>query len=497
METRRLAVVSNRLPIVVNENKEGNWSISPGSGGLVTALGPVLRDRGGLWIGWLGNSSTELHDASFLRNLLSRGAAETGYTLKAVDLSEEEVQKYYFGFSNEILWPLFHDLPTRCNFDPGYWEFYHSVNRKFAAAVQKHTGEEDYVWIHDYQLALVASELKKLGAVRNTGFFLHIPFPPLDVFLRLPWRFQILDALMQHDLIGFQTGRDRRNFIGCLRALTRGGVRVFGRGQVCRVVTPEREVLVGAFPISIDFNEFAKAASTAEVDRQVGEIRANLPRRQLILGIDRLDYTKGIPNRLHALRNALERYPALRRRITLIQVVVPSRETIKEYDRLKEEIERLVGEINGQYSEVGWTPISYMFRSLTRSELAAYYRACEMALVTPLKDGMNLVAKEYCASRTKEDGTLILSEFAGAAAQLHHGALLVNPYDVRGVADAIHRASRMGPQEIHTRMKGLRRSIRKQDIFGWVNSFLRAGIAKDLSSFPHIEHFVPMPRLAS
>lgn len=497
MEARRLAVVSNRLPIVLSESKAGNWSISPGSGGLVTALGPVLRDRGGLWIGWLGSTSETLRDPAFLRGLLSRGAAETGYTLKTVHLSDEEVQKYYFGFSNEILWPLFHDLPTRCNFDPGYWEYYHSVNRKFAAAVLKYTREEDYVWIHDYQLALVASELKKAGAVRNTGFFLHIPFPPLDVFLRLPWRFQLLDALLQHDLIGFQTGRDRRNFIGCVRALTRGGVRVFGRGQVCRVVTPEREVLVGAFPISIDFNEFAKAASAPEVERQAMEIRTNLPGRRLILGIDRLDYTKGIPNRLHALRNALDRYPDLRRRITLIQVVVPSRETIKEYDRLKEEIERLVGEINGQYTEVGWTPISYMFRSLSRTELAAYYRACDMALVTPLKDGMNLVSKEYCASRTNEDGILILSEFAGAAAQLHHGALLVNSYDIQGVADAIHRASWMEPHEIHTRMKGLRRSIRKQDIFVWVNSFLRAGIAKDLSSFPHIEHFVPMPRLAS
>ncbi len=496
METRRLAVVSNRLPIVVSRGDKGKWDISPGAGGLVTALSPVLRDRGGLWIGWPGNSSEELQSSFFLDELLSRGAAQTGYTLKPVSLTEEEVRKYYFGFSNEILWPLFHDLPTRCNFDPCYWEVYRAVNARFAEAVREHTQEEDYVWIHDYQLALVASELKRLGVERHTGFFLHIPFPPLDVFLRLPWRFQILDGLMQHDLIGFQTARDRKNFIGCVRALTRG-VRVFGRGHVCKLVTPDREVRVGAFPISIDFDEFSHVASDTEVSKQARTIRANLPNRQLILGVDRLDYTKGIPNRLQALRNALERHPELRRRITLVQVVVPSRETIREYDNMKQEIERLVGEINGQYTEVGWTPVTYIFRSLNRRELAAYYRACEIAMVTPLKDGMNLVAKEYCASRTNEDGTLILSELAGAAAQLHHGALLVNPYDVEGVANAIHQAFIMDHHDRHTRMKNLRRSIRKQDIFAWVNSFLRAGIARDLSSFSHIELFIPMPQQAS
>ncbi len=495
MDAKRLVVVSNRLPIVVSRDNNGEWSISPGSGGLVTALGPVLRDREGTWIGWLGNTTEELKDASSLGALLSAGAAQTGYTLETVDLTEDEVRKYYFGFSNEILWPLFHDLPTRCNFDPSYWDVYSSVNAKFAEAVLKHTKEEDYVWIHDYQLALVAAELKKLGGTRQTGFFLHIPFPPLDVFVRLPWRSQILDGLMQHDLIGFQTARDRINFIGCVRALM-PDVKAMRQGNIYRLSRQGREVRVGAFPISIDFNEFARTASDPEVGRQAETIRANLPNRQLILGVDRLDYTKGIPNRLHSLRNALERYPELRRRVTLVQVVVPSRESIKEYDMMKQEIDRLVGEINGQYTEVGWTPVNYIFRSLTRNELAAYYRACDMALVTPLKDGMNLVAKEYCASRVNQDGALILSEFAGAAAQLHHGALLVNPYDVEGVANAIHQAFNMDDREKQNNMRQLRRSIRKQDIFAWVNSFLRAGIAKDLSNFPHIEYFVPMQQQA-
>jgi trehalose 6-phosphate synthase/phosphatase len=491
MEARRLAVVSNRLPIVLSKSSgSGEWSIVPGSGGLVTALGPVLRDRGGLWIGWLGATSETFTNSSRLKELLQKGAEETGYTLKPVDLTEEEVQKYYLGFSNEILWPLFHDLPTRCNFDPGYWKVYQRVNRKFARAVLEHTTPDDYVWVHDYQLIPVARELWKLGKKRHCGFFLHIPFPPLDVFLRLPWRFQFLDALMQYDLVGFQTVRDRRNFIGCIQALT-PGVKVVGGGHVCKLTTDHQEIRLGALPISVDYKGFADLAGTPEVADQAWIIHANLPNRQLILGVDRLDYTKGIPNRLRAFAAALEHYPQMRRKITLVQVVVPSRECIREYDLLKQDVERLVGEINGQYTEVGWTPIIYMFRSLSRSELVAYYRTCEIALITPLKDGMNLVAKEYCACNVDEAGVLILSEFAGAAAQLHNDALLVNPYDIEGVAEAIYRAFSMTPDERTARMKRLRRSIKRQNVFHWVQSFLRAGIESDLGSFPMMELFVP------
>jgi trehalose 6-phosphate synthase/phosphatase len=491
MEARRLAVISNRLPIVVNRNDAGEWSISPGSGGLVTALGPVLRDRGGLWIGWLGTTSEDIQGGSGLDGLLSRGAAETGYALKPVHLKKEEVQKFYLGFSNEILWPLFHDFPTRCNFDPCYWRFYEQVNKKYAEAVLEHTHEDDYVWVHDYQLILVADELSKIGGNRHMGFFLHIPFPPLDVFLRLPWRSRVLDALLRYDLVGFQTARDRKNFIECALALI-PRARVYGRGTVCRLITPDCQALVGAFPISIDFKGFAEQAATEEVASLAWVIHEKLPNRQLIFGVDRLDYTKGIPNRLHAFAKALELYPELRGKVSLVQVVVPSRESIREYDLLKQDIERLVGEINGQYTEVGWIPITYIFRSLRRVELLAYYRTCEIALVTPLKDGMNLVAKEYCASNIEETGVLILSEFAGAAAQLHHAAILVNPYDVDGVAHAIRKAFSMDAHERKAKMKSLRRSIFRHDIFVWVNSFLRASIAKDLNSFPQIEYFVPL-----
>ncbi len=490
MSEARLVVLSNRLPIVLDKDDGGEWKIGPGSGGLVTALGPVLRDRGGIWIGWLGADPGEIPDDGTREALLREGAYETGYALKPVNLSHEEVRDYYFGFSNEILWPLFHDLPTLCNFDPAYWPAYVSANRKFAEVVVENTFEEDFVWVHDYQLILVAAELKRLAAKRRTGFFLHIPFPPLDVFIRMPWRFQILDGLLHYDLVGFQTERDRRNFLDCVRSLIRG-VRVVGHGHVCRLLTPDRELRVGSFPISIDFKEFAGLAKKPNVIEQTGLIRDNLPNRKLLFGVDRLDYTKGIPNRLKAFVNALERYPELRGEITLIQVVVPSRESISEYKALKRDIHRLVGEINGRFTEVGWTPIIYICGSLSRPELVSYYKACEIALITPLKDGMNLVAKEYCASRVQDDGVLILSEFAGAASSMQGGALLVNPYDLEGVADAIRRAASMDEDERRRRMKVMRHSIRKNDIFRWVASFLKAGVTEDLAQFPFMEFFVP------
>lgn len=488
MSKPRLVVVSNRLPIVLNK-QQNDWIVLPGSGGLVTALSPVLRHRGGLWIGWLGLSEKESPGNERIHEFLAKGTDDTGYALQPIALSEHEIDLYYHGFSNEILWPLFHDQPIRGNFNPAYWDAYLEVNRKFAASIAEHTDEEDYIWVHDYQLIQVANELKQLGVRRKIGLFLHIPFPPLDIYLSLPWRFQILEGLLDYDLLGFQTMRDRRNFLGCVRALKKGRVR--GKGPVCTLMTPERELRVGAFPISIDFKEFDHAASTEEVSKEAWIAHANLPNLKIILGVDRLDYTKGIPVRLKAFADALERYPQMHGKVALLQVVVPSRRGVGAYEQLKHEIECLVGEINGRFTQVGWTPVHYIFRSLTRTELIAYYRTCEIALITPLKDGMNLVAKEYCACSIEENGVVILSEFAGAAAQMYQNAILVNPYDIRGTADAIYQAFCMQQDERRRRMRRLRRSIRKNDIFRWVNAFLKAGIAKDLNDFSQLDYYLP------
>jgi trehalose 6-phosphate synthase len=308
--------------------------------------------------------------------------------------------------------------------------------------------------------------------------------------MKLPWRFQILLAMLKYDLIGFQTLRDRRNFLHCVRMLVKGA-DISGRGQVLTLGFGKKRLRVGTFPISIDYGEFSNRAKSQEVSEKAWYLHEDLSGQQIILGVDRLDYTKGIPQKLKAFRYALKRFPELRGKVVLIQIVVPSRRDIPEYEDLKIEIEGLVGEINGKYTRSGWVPIHYIFRNLNRSELLAYYRTAEMALITPLKDGMNLVAKEYCASNLEKTGALILSEFAGATAQLQRGALLVNPHDIEGIAETIYQAYRMDQEERRIRMRKLRRSIRRQDIFWWVNSFLEAAIAKRLDNFPLLEDYSP------
>ncbi len=485
---QRLVIVSNRLPMTV-EHDGSQWIAKPSTGGLVTALAPVLRDRGGLWIGWPGTTG----DVD-LRGPLSEGAKAAGFDLVPVMLSREQRDNFYYGFSNEILWPLFHDLQDRCNFDPEYWVAYTGVNQQYAKVIAEHVDENDYLWIHDYHLMNLAYELRQRGLKASMGFFLHIPFPPLDIFLKLPWRFEILRGLLENDLIGLQTMRDRRNFLACLDAVVRD-VEIDDASPIATVRLGEREIRVGAFPISIDFDEFNKRAADEDIADRAWYIHEDLPRRHLVLGVDRLDYTKGIPLRLEAFRNALTRYPELREKITLVQVVTPSRSDIPEYQELKRKVEQLVGEINGLFTVSGWVPIIYIHRLLDRPELLAYYRTAEIGLVTPLKDGMNLVAKEYCACSIEESCVLILSEFAGAAAQMQNGAILVNPYHIEETADAIYQAFTMDMEERRRRMGELRGSIRENDIFTWVDSFLSAAIGKELGSFPPAEDYIPQAEL--
>jgi len=482
-----LVVLSNRLPFALARDGEGGWKVEPGSGGLVTALRPVLQDRGGRWIGWPGVTREELEDAAAV---FADARQHYGFDLVPVPLSNAERDDFYHGFSNEVLWPLFHDLPSLCRFRPRYWQAYQAVNRRFAEVTAAEAGAEDFVWIHDYQLIAVARELRELGLRSRIGFFLHIPFPPLDIFLKLPWRFQILRALLEHDLIGFQTVGGRRNFLQCVRLLIKSA-EISGKGDVQTVTVDGRTVRVGSFPISIDAAEFARRAGDPAVIEKFRSLRADEPNRRIVLGVDRLDYTKGIPLKLEAFRTLLLRYPELAGRVTLFQVVLPSREDIPRYQRQKVDIERLVGEINGQFTRSGWVPVHYIYRNLEWPRLPAYYLAADVALITPLKDGMNLVAKEYCATHVNDDGALVLSEFAGAAAQLQRGAFLVNPYDTEGVAASLERALRLSPREQRLRMRRMRQAVSDYDIYRWVDNFLEAAISRDLHDFPIHEEYFP------
>ena len=483
-EKTRLVAVSNRLPIILKK-VNNRWHIESGSGGLVTALAPVLRNRGGLWIGWPGTT-----EKTRLQPLLDEASVKTGYKLIPVPISPEEAENYYLGYANSVIWPLFHDLQSKCEFRPRYWYTYMEVNRRFARTIAANTSEKDYIWIHDYHLVHVGKLLKELKTPRKSGFFLHIPFPPLDVFVRLPWRVQLLEALMEYNMVGFQTMRDRKNFLHCLVRYF-PETRIQGRGSVVEVHFQDRMVRVGNFPISIDFSHFEKIALSSEVNSRAQSLRDRFHGQKIILGVDRLDYTKGIQERLEGFHNALLRYPELISKVTLIQVLVPSRRELVEYKNLKARIDRLIAEINGQFATLDWDPIHYHYRSLELEELVTLYRAADIALITPLKDGMNLVAKDYCACSVDNKGVLILSEFAGTAADLQKGAILVNPHDYEAIADAVHQAVNMDQRERYSRMKTMRSIIRKRDIFSWVDSFLGAAFAVNLKDFPEIEEYVP------
>ncbi len=473
----RLVIVSNRLPVVLKREND-TWRIEAGAGGLVTALAPVLSRNGGLWIGWPGTSTNE-----DIREPMQRFAREHGYSLQPIHLDQEQVRGFYYGFSNEVLWPLLHGFHTRCNFEPWYWRKYQEVNRLFAEQIMQVTSEEDYIWVHDYHLMCVAQQMKAAGSRHNCGFFLHIPFPGPETFLKLPWRREVLSAMLDYDLVGFQTHEDTMNFLRCLQCLC-SEVGYEERESLFHIRCGGREVKAGCFPISIDFEQFEESARSGEVERRTAKLNLLHPDQQLILGVDRLDYTKGVPQRLKALDRVLSQHPELQERISLLQLLVPSREEVSEYQALKEHIERMVGEINGRYTRPGWIPIHYLYRSLHRQELVSFYRASEMALITPLWDGMNLVAKEYCACNYREDGVLILSEFAGAASQLYENAILVNPYDVEGLAESIRQGFYMSPSERQSRMSGLRETIRKYDIHFWLNSFLEAAFKDQAKGVP-------------
>lgn len=467
LKNKKLVVVSNRLPVAIyQDEKENNeWRLKPSPGGLVTALAPTMRKAHGLWIGWPGCPP----DAP--AEQLLRDQQDYDYDLRPVSLTHEEIARYYRGFANQSLWPLFHDLLGQFSFDTGNWQTYVDVNRRFAETTARYVDDDSVIWIQDYQLILVGKHLRDMGITQPLYFFLHIPFPSTDLFRRMPVNRQLLEALLAYDHVGFQTAVDRRNFIHCVKWLSPQSRRVSFRRR-SHVVHEGRQVTVGYYPISIDFKEFSDLAQDSRVAEASWYLHENVGNRTLVLGLDRLDYTKGIPERFLAFERALERFEDLQEKVTLIQIVVPSRLHVAEYQMLKDELDSLAGRINSRFSRHGWTPIHYQFRELDRVQLLGHYRACEIALITPLRDGMNLVSKEYCAAQIENKGVLILSEFAGAAHQLQKGAIIVNPYDIDATAEAIHRAYMMPQEERESRMRRMRDEVRRTDVKRWVKWFL-------------------------
>lgn len=459
-------VVANRLPIDMERLPDGTttWKRSPG--GLVTALEPLLRRRRGAWIGWPG-----IPDAG--EDVLE----QEDMLLCPVDLTAKDVADYYEGFSNATLWPLYHDVIVKPIYHREWWDAYVDVNRRFAEATAKRAATGATVWVQDYQLQLVPRMLRELRPDLVIGFFLHIPFPPVELFMQMPWRTEIVEGLLGADLVGFHLPGGAQNFLILARRLvgantSRANVGV--RSRFGEVEIGDRAIKVGAFPISIDSSALDQQARSRAVRQRAAEIRAELGHpRKILLGVDRLDYTKGIDVRLKAFAELLDEGRIKRDETVLVQLATPSRERVESYIAMREDIERQVGHINGEYGEVGHPIVHYIHRPVPREELIAFFVAADLMLVTPLRDGMNLVAKEYVACRSDLGGALVLSEFTGAAAELRQ-AYLTNPHHLEGVKNAIEAALNQTPEEGRRRMRALRREVLAHDVDLWARSFLDA-----------------------
>lgn len=476
-------IVSNRLPVdhVSGEGGDAVWRTSPG--GLVAALEPVMRERDGVWIGWPGMPDVEFEPFE-----------ADGIELVPVQLSADEVEDYYEGFSNDTLWPLYHDVISPPSYHRQWWEAYQRVNRRFADAALAVAAPNAIVWVHDYQLQLVPKMLRDARPDLIIGFFNHIPFPPYGIYSQLPWRRQIVDGLLGADVVGFQRVADAGNFARAVRRLhgyeTRGNLISIPLDEPqasadMRHTTTNRRghrirtVLARPFPISIDAQAYQKLAADPAIRARAAEIRAELGNpRVVMLGVDRLDYTKGIRHRLKAFGELLDDGVVSPEEVCLVQVASPSRERVDAYAQLRDEVEITVSRINGDYGQIGHAAIHYLHQGYPRNEMAALYLAADVMLVTALRDGMNLVAKEYVATRTDHDGVLILSEFAGAADELRQ-ALLVNPHDIDGLKAAMLHAIQMPQRERARRMRALRRRVLSHDVQRWSATFLDTLVRED------------------
>jgi len=451
-------IVSNRLPIKIKKEKN-EMIYMPSEGGLATGLGSIFREGNNIWVGWPGLAVNKSSEKKAVKERLVEES------MRPVFLSAQEIEDFYEGFSNETLWPNFHYFNQYTIYNESMWKAYQKVNKKFAAAIEEELEEGDTLWIHDYQLLLLPKLIREIKENISIGFFLHIPFPSYESFRLLPWRRELLNGMMGADFLGFHTYDDMRHFLSSVNRLAGIGNT---NGQID---VGNRPILADALPMGIDYEKYSSAASLPDtLDREV-RYRTSLGDVKIILTIDRLDYSKGIPQRLKAFECFLEENPSFRGKVSMLMVVVPSRYNVPKYAQLKEEIDLLVGRVNGKFGRLNWTPIHYFYRSFPLNALSAFYRIAHVALVTPMRDGMNLVCKEYIASKLDQKGVLILSEMAGASKELSD-AILINPNNIRQMIDAIKEGLTMSESEQKRRMKIMQESIKRYNIHAWVSLFM-------------------------
>ena len=450
-------IVSNRLPVKIKIEKDG-LKVKPSEGGLATGLGSIYRQGNNIWLGWPGLAVKKESEKEKITKELKKE------NMMPVFLTQNEIEDFYEGFSNETLWPNFHYFNQYIVYNPLLWKAYQKVNKKFAKEIEKIAEPDDTIWIHDYQLLLLPEMVREIFPRISIGFFLHIPFPSYESFRLLPWRREILLGMLGADFLGFHTFDDMRHFLSSVNRLAGIG------NSNGKLTVNNRVVMADALPMGIDYDKFAKEASSPETLAKEVRFRTSLGEVKVILSIDRLDYSKGIPQRLRAFEIFLEKYPEWREKVSIVMIVVPSRDQVEMYRQLKEEIDELVGRINGRYSRLVWTPIHYFYRSFELSSLSAFYRMASVALVTPMRDGMNLVCKEFIASKLDKKGVLILSEMAGSSKELSD-AILINPNDVDELVEGLNEALTMPEEDQVAKMTIMQKSLRRYNIHHWVKLF--------------------------
>ena len=463
-DKKKLIIVSNRVPYNFIKTKTG-FFYKKSVSGLTTALDPIMLSNGGLWIGWNGFSK-KIH---FLDDKVKIEEKDSGnYEIRFVNLNEDDINGFYHGFSNRTLWPLMHGFIFQSYFNNELWIKYQNANKKYARTVLEEIKGSELIWVQDYHLALVPELLRQKNPKLDIIFFLHIPFPNYETFRSLPWHKEILNGLLGCNLLGFQTKNDASNFLLACKHLL--GLEVDLKKS--SIFYDDRIVYINNFPISIDYNRFANISKSSETNKILQNIRKASSDKRLILSVERLDYTKGIKERLFAVERFFEKYPEFRKKALFIQISAPSRTKIREYINFKNEIDELIGRINGKFAEELWSPINYIYKSLSHEKLTAYYSASDVFLVTPLRDGMNLTAKEYVVCKNDLNGVLILSEFAGCADEFKDFALMVNPYNTEMIADSIYTALNMDLKEKKEKISKLQKIVFENDVYKWCSDFL-------------------------
>ncbi|QIH33739.1 bifunctional alpha,alpha-trehalose-phosphate synthase (UDP-forming)/trehalose-phosphatase [Sphingobacterium sp. DR205] len=458
MKNKKKIIISNRLPIQI-ERKKDKLIIKPSTGGLATGLNSAFDSSEILWVGWPGIVPKDDAEKEKITELLKP------MNLLPVFLSKEEIRNFYEGYSNEVLWPICHYQPSYIHFDREYWSTYVAVNKKFCETALSIPQSPDFIWVQDYQLMLLPQLLRQENKELNIGYFHHIPFPSEELFMNIPQRKELIEGLLGADLVGFHTFADSQNFLNSCKKILNVPC---GHNQLKH---KDRHIFIESFPMGIDYDKFVHASSLPEVNAIATQFRSHFPDQKIIISVDRLDYSKGILERLRAFLTFLEKYPESHSKVVLYMLIVPSRDKVSQYKKLKDEINRKVSEINSIYGNLSWTPVLYFYKSLPFEELIGLYLASDICMVTSTRDGMNLVSKEYIASNTRSNGVLILSEFAGASKELVD-ALIVNPYNRTETADSIYQALIMSPEEIHERSEANRQIIQKFNVQHWVRLFI-------------------------